>query len=153
RVASLVAEGIEFATPTEHNTVGSYASGVAALPTAAASTGLGWVPAVEVTTDHARQPSGHFNVYPYPPDPAAENGGPPPFQENPRQIFRAVRARNPDAIIQVNHPRMGDIGYFQRTRLDPSTNTTRSPLYDRGYDALEVFNGYYVGQPENIDNV
>jgi hypothetical protein len=148
RVASLVAEGVEFATPTEHNTVGSYAAALAARPQP-----LAWVPAVEVTTDQAPRPSGHFNVYPYPPDPAAPDGGPPPYLAPPNQIFRAVRERAPDAIIQVNHPRMGDIGYFLRTRLVTATNRGRPDLYDGGYDAVEVFNGYHVGQLEQVESV
>src|SRR5258706_10849765 len=142
RVASLVAEGIEFATPTEHNVVGNYSEGVSALPAAAArqngGPGLAWVPAVEVTTDSAAEPSGHFNVYPYHPAPEASDGAPPPFTVAPREIFRAARANNPNAVIQVNHPRMQpDIGYFDRVQLDTRTNTSPSALYDPSYDAIE----------------
>ena len=79
RVASLVAEGIGFATPTEHNVVGDYGPGVAALP-ASLSGALSWVPAVEVTTDPRDTPLGHFNVYPYPPAPGTANGAPPPWR-------------------------------------------------------------------------
>jgi hypothetical protein len=146
RVASLVAEGIGFATPTEHNVVGDYTVGVALLPDSIAER-LVWVPAVEVTTDRSAQPWGHFNVYPYLPTPDAPSGGPPPFLNvSPRDIFRTARANNPAAIIQVNHPRMQpNIGYFSVTGLDPQTGRAVSPEYDPGYDAIEVFNGFYVG--------
>lgn len=146
RVASLVAEGIGFATPTEHNVVGDYTVGVALLPDSIAER-LVWVPAVEVTTDRSAQPWGHFNVYPYLPTPDAPGGGPPPFLNvSPRDIFRTARANNPAAIIQVNHPRMQpNIGYFNVTGLDPQTGRAVSPEYDPSYDAIEVFNGFYVG--------
>jgi hypothetical protein len=172
RVASLVVEGVEFATPTEHNVVGTYARGVSALPAAAmrrdvtvdsdaghalvtATTGgLVWVPAVEVTTDHAASPVGHFNIYPYQPDPAAEDGAPPPYTAAPREIFRIARANNAAAIIQVNHPRMRPaIGYFDQVGLDTTTNTARSQLYDPGYDAIEVFNGYYISSLPDVDHL
>ncbi|MEI8258051.1 MAG: CehA/McbA family metallohydrolase, partial [Deltaproteobacteria bacterium] len=158
RVASLIAEGVEFAAATEHNTVGDYAAGMEALPRIATPAGGGpglvWVPAVEVTTDRSPEPVGHFNVYPYPPEAGVEHGGPPPFDAVPAEIFRAARARQPDGVIQVNHPRMEPgIGYFDRVGLDTQTNIARSPLYDPGYDALEVFNGYYVGSPREVERV
>ncbi len=152
RVATLVAEGVGFATPTEHNVVGDYSAGVAILPEALRS-GFQWVPAVEVTTDRSAQPWGHFNVYPYRPDPTAPGGAPPPFLNTPpRQIFRAARANNPDAIIQVNHPRMQpNIGYFNVTGLDPRTNRAVSRDYDPGFDAIEVFNGFYLGAVPQVE--
>jgi hypothetical protein len=157
RVASLVAEGIEFATPTEHNLIGDYTEGVEALPRDAAGgdgASLAWVPAVEVTTDGARLRAGHFNVYPYLPDPQAPDGAPPPFREPPREIFRAARANNPEAIIQINHPRMAPgIGYFDLVQLDPRTNRAGSDLYDPGYDAIEVFNGFFLTAPAEVDRV
>jgi hypothetical protein len=45
------------------------------------------------------------------------------------------------------------IGYFDRVRLDPRTNTAASPLYDPHYDAVEVFNGYFLGAPDDVDRV
>ena len=154
RVASLVAEGVGFATPTEHNVVGDYSAGVAMLSGAVDET-LQWVPAVEVTTDRSAQPWGHFNVYPYRPDPNVPGGAPPPFlNTTPRQIFRAARANNPDAIIQVNHPRMQpNIGYFNTTGLDVRTQRAVSPEYDPSFDAIEVFNGLYINRIDQVENV
>ncbi len=158
RVASLIAEGVEFAAATEHNTVGDYAGGIDALARGATPaetrSGFVWVPAVEVTTDRSPQPVGHFNVYPYPPESGVERGGPPPFDAPPAAIFRAARARQGDGVIQVNHPRMEPgIGYFDRVGLDTHTNIAQSPLYDPGYDAVEVFNGYFIGRPSEVDRV
>ncbi|MFO0626044.1 MAG: CehA/McbA family metallohydrolase [Polyangiales bacterium] len=154
RVASLVAEGVRFAVPTEHNIVGDYAPGVAALP-AAVRAPLAWVPAVEVTTDPRDTPLGHFNVYPYPPAPGVVNGGPPPWVGvTAREVFLAARQRDPDAVLQVNHPRMAPgIGYFDLTGLDPWRNVARSPAYDPGYTALEVFNGLDLGDLPRVEAV
>lgn len=154
RVASLVAEGIRFATPTEHNVVGSYLAGVSVLPPNVTEP-LGWVPSVEVTTDHNAPPFGHFNVFPYPPDPSAPAGGPPPWTGvTPGDIFRAARQRNPEAIIQVNHPRMRpNIGYFDVMGLDPTTGRARDVAYDPGYDAIEVFNGFYLNDIPAVERV
>ena len=154
RVASLVAEGVGLATPTEHNVVGDYTAGVAMMAGAVESD-FRWVPAVEVTTDRSAQPWGHFNVYPYRPDRSVPGGGPPPFlNATPRQIFRAVRANNPEAIIQVNHPRMQpNIGYFNTTGLDVRTQRAVSPEYDPSFDAIEVFNGHYLNRLEQVENV
>lgn len=157
RVASLAAVGIEFATPSEHNVVGDYSEGVRALPESARRAGgprLVWVPAVEVTTDRAEYPIGHFNVFPYRRDPRREDGGPPDFLASPTEIFRQARANTADTIIQVNHPRMEtNIGYFTRSELDPLINRSRSARYDPGYDAIEVFNGYYLAVPAEVDRV
>ncbi len=154
RVASLVAEGVGFATPTEHNVVGDYREGVALLPDNVGAP-LQWVPAVEVTTDRSAQPWGHFNVYPYPPRAGSPEGGPPPYVNIlPREIFTAARQRSPDGIIQVNHPRMQpNIGYFNVTGLDVRTGRAVSPAYDPNYDAIEVFNGFYVGQIGEVERV
>jgi hypothetical protein len=62
RVLSLVAAGIEFAVPTEHNVVGDYGPSLDLL---GLSRELLWVPGVEVTTYSPR--FGHVGVFPYPP--------------------------------------------------------------------------------------
>ncbi len=152
RVASLVAEGIEFAVPSEHNVIGDYGAGVRALPLAALDAlggrGLSWVPAVEITTDHAPRRIGHFNVYPFRPLAGSPDGSPPPFAVPPREIFRAVRARAPEAIIQVNHPRMNDDnGYFHAMGFEAATGRATDPAFDDTFDAIEVWNGYDLGNP------
>ncbi|MEZ4392070.1 MAG: CehA/McbA family metallohydrolase [Polyangiales bacterium] len=154
RVASLVAEGVRFATPTEHNVVGGYLPGVAVLPPNVTEP-LGWVPAVEVTTDQSASPFGHFNIFPYPPDLTAPAGGPPPWVDvAPGDIFRAARRRDPGAIIQVNHPRMQpNIGYFEVMGLDPATGRARDARYDATFDAIEVFNGFYLNDIAAVERV
>jgi hypothetical protein len=86
---------------------------------------------------------GHFNVFPL-----AAGSEPIPYRATmPSSIFAAARASKPygaNTVVQVNHPRMGDIGYFDLFRMD-STDVLgwqkRSPAVDMGFDAIEVFNG------------
>src|SRR6185436_9183446 len=60
RVISLIAAGVDFAVPSEHNAVGHYESVLEAMEL---TRDLATVPGVEVTT--ARPSWGHFNVFPY----------------------------------------------------------------------------------------
>jgi hypothetical protein len=65
----------------------------------------------------------------------------------PAGIFAAARASKPlgdKTLVQVNHPRMGDIGYFDIFRMDPTDIPgwlRRSPAAQMNFDAIEVFNG------------
>ena len=155
RVVSLIAEGIEFAAATEHNHIGDYnvALGAVSRRSSPAFPSLLWAPGVEVTTGGPLGPVGHFNAFPLPAN-GEPNGGPPPWDASPHDIFQAVRARNPDAVIQVNHPRMQtDIGYFALMGLDAQTNHARSPLYDSGYDLIEVYNGYFHDSFDDVTRI
>ena len=141
RVLSLLAEGVEFAVPTDHNHVTDYAR---AIQDHGATPLLGTTPGVEVTT-----PSwGHFNAYPYPPHAPA-----PPFSAvTPVEIFSAIRARAPGAVIQVNHPRMPGVGYFNRIELDPQTGIAAAEGASFEFDAVEVVNGYDLESSELIQS-
>jgi hypothetical protein len=132
RVMSLLTEGVEFAAATDHNDVTDYAPAVDALGSKGAlATTIG----DEITTSEW----GHFNAFPLP---IAE--GPPSWRETPASIFAAIRAHTPDAIIQVNHPRMGDIGYFIRGELDVAGGHAREG-FSFDFDSIEVFNGFDLG--------
>jgi hypothetical protein len=129
RVTSLLADGIEFAVATDHNHVTSYAGAIESL---LAQTRIASASGAEITT-----PSwGHFNAFPLP------EGAPPPHSDvTPTEIFAAVRQRAPGAIIQVNHPRMGDIGYFNVAGLG-AAGARPKPGFSYDFDTLEVFNGF-----------
>ena len=118
RVASLTAEGIAFAIPTDHNHVTDMSEAVRAQPL----WGLGTVPGVEVTT--ADPSYGHFNAFPFPADPDKPGRGAPEYQGiSPAQLFASLHAIDPSLIVQVNHPRLEDgIGYFDVTNYDPSSD-------------------------------
>jgi len=144
RVLSLVAAGIDFAVPTEHNIVGNYAPSIETLD-------LGHellsVPGVEITT--YSKGFGHFGTFPYP------LGAPvPPFKHtNMAAIFRAVRSGDPNRYFQLNHPRLPKgIGYFANIGFDPKA--PRTHIHNRiDFDGIEVFNGYDSEFPDRVEQV
>jgi hypothetical protein len=144
RVLSLVAAGVDFAVPTEHNLVGDYSS---ALQTLELSSELLSVPGVEVTT--YGKGFGHFGVFPWPPSRPV-----PPFKHTTMgAIFRSVRAGDPARYFQVNHPRLPKgIGYFANIGL--GDEGPRSQLRNRiDFDGIEVYNGYDSEKPDRVDAV
>lgn len=133
RVRSLLAEGVSFVVPTDHNHITD-------LGPAARHTGLSTVPGVEVTTWGPQL--GHFNAFPLEPDPNEPRGGAPSYQGwTPHRLFDALHERG--ALVQVNHPRLeGGIGYFDHAEPDPN---------DLGFDLLEVWNGFQMADPDALD--
>jgi hypothetical protein len=136
RVLTLAAEGIELAVPTDHNHVTDYAEPLLAQHLEGK---LASFPGIEITTRHW----GHFNAYPYP-----KSVEIPPYHEtSPLEIFAVVRARAPQAVLQVNHPRMPGVGYFNRGEVDTKKGTAESPEFSFGFDTLEVSNGFDLEDP------
>lgn len=148
RLASLVAEGVRFAVATDHNHVTDYASVLSRLPLEGLSVESG----VEVTTESPA--FGHFNAYPFPVDPVRPGNGAPAFSGvTPESLFRTLHQLDPDVVVQVNHPRLsGGIGYFDVMNVDPKTGAAED-AYSADFDALEVFNGFDLGQRANVDSV
>lgn len=141
RVLSLVAAGVDFAVPTEHNLVGDYGP---ALEAQRLSGKLQWVPGVEVTTFAPRL--GHFGVFPY------DAPKPPPYRGTSMpQLFAHVR-KDPTRLFQANHPRLPKgIGYFGIFGWDPRAEPPkRMPV---GFDLLEVYNGFDGEHPARVDEV
>ena len=135
RVRSLAAVGVEVAVATDHNAVTDYQPAIAAL---ALGPWLASVVGDEVTTVEPRL--GHFNVFPL-----AAGSRPLVYRHaRPSEIFAAARRAAPAGVVQVNHPRMGDIGYFELFHFDRAAKKSwqaESPLADLGFDAIEIFNG------------
>lgn len=143
RVLSLVAAGVDFAVPSEHNVVGHYG---AALEAQGLTGELAWVPGVEITTSEPRR--GHFNVYPY------DDPKPPPYRKTSlKEIFAKARGGDPRRILQVNHPRMGTLGYFDLVGLDTKTGKAERGEYRSDFDALEIYNGFEATNRARIDSV
>lgn len=145
RVASLVAEGIRFVVPTDHNIVTTYEPAIAALalPPGTLDTASG----LEATTD---QPIyGHFNAFPTPFVESAPGNGAVAFEATtPTSLFASLRALGPDVLVQVNHPRLeGGIGYFDRMGYDAPSGMATGP-YSSDFDLLEVWNGYDLARPD-----
>lgn len=140
RVLALLAEGVRFAVPTDHNHVTDYADAISELD---ADREIATVPGVEITT----LTWGHFNAFPYPPsEPPPPNSG-----VDPGDIFASVRARAPNAVIQVNHPRMPGVGYFNRIELDPKTGTPQAAGFSFEFDTLEIANGFDLEDPRVLE--
>ena len=59
-----------------------------------------------------------------------------------KDVLADVRADG--RVVQINHPRSGSNGYFDRLKLDPKTGVGTGPGYDPVFDALEVWNGRNV---------
>jgi hypothetical protein len=140
RVLSLVAAGIDFAVPSEHNLIGDYAPALEALDL---TRDLATVNGVEITTFWPR--FGHFGLFPY--------AGPtiPPFKAtNINAVFDFAHKRAPSAILQVNHPRLTKgIGYFDVFHFDPKRAPPIGMRTD--FDTLEVYNGYETRTAELLD--
>ena len=148
RVVTLLAEGVRFAVPTDHNHVTSYEAAIAALAPGAMGTASG----VEVTTWNPA--FGHFNAFPVPYRADRAQGGAPPYQRlSPSRLFAALHDLGDDVLVQVNHPRLEpDIGYFDLMSFDPETGRAGGP-YSDDYDLLEVWNGFDLDRIELFERV
>jgi hypothetical protein len=148
RVRSLAAVDVEVAVATDHNAVTDYGPTIAAL---ALEQSLTSVVGDEVTTEGVL--TGHYNVFPLAP------GSPALRFDNvaPSELFRAARARSPEPlVVQVNHPRMGSIGYFDLFRFDREDVSgwlRRATAADVSFDALEVFSGDHYDDVEEVERV
>ncbi|HEX9622653.1 MAG TPA: CehA/McbA family metallohydrolase [Polyangiaceae bacterium] len=140
RVLSLAAEGVEFAAATDHNHVSDYGP---VLRRTRLDALLGSATGIEITTSGW----GHFIAFPYPRDAPA----PPYAGVHPAEIFAAVRTHAPWAVLQVNHPRMKGIGYFDYIGLDPETGHTRVDSAALDFDSIEVVNGFELEDETAIE--
>ncbi|MFT3771250.1 MAG: CehA/McbA family metallohydrolase [Minicystis sp.] len=148
RVRALVGTGVEVGVATDHNRVTDYKPVIQELKVGA------WMASVvgdEITT---REPNwGHFNAFPLP-----AGSEPLPYRAlTPKALFAAARAggtMGPDTVVQVNHPRMGGIGYFEIVRFDRDDIAgwaKRVSVGDLGFDAMEVFNGDHYARMDKVE--
>lgn len=172
RIASMVGEGIEVLTATDHNFITDYASTLASL-------GLeGWATSLiglELTTLE----SGHFNGFPLRRDVGQITRG--AFEWSllpPDTLFDTLKSKGmfgpEDTFVQVNHARDTILGYFAQYGLDPlnagipeSTcgmgggldfgcalapngpafrDADGNSTFSYGFDAIELLNGSIIGQ-------
>lgn len=150
RIRALVAAGVEVGVATDHNGVTDYAPTIRSM---GLTREIASVVGDEITT---KEPFlGHFNAFPLP------SGSPPiPWKGvTPRRIFATARASGSLGqipLVQVNHPRMGDIGYFDLLHFDRDDLPgffRHAPLADMGFDALEVFNGDHYNHIDRVEDV
>jgi hypothetical protein len=147
RVRSLAAVGVEVAVATDHNAVTDYRPAIEALGMQAYVASL---VGDEITTDEPLL--GHFNVFPLTPGsmPLGFRGA------APRELFARARRAAPDGVVQVNHPRMGDIGYFELFHLDRRAVkpwSEQATLMAMDFDAIELFNGDHYNDLGELDEL
>ena len=149
RAVQFASDGVDLIVATDHNVIADYGPIIDELgleDTLHALTGD------EITTADW----GHFGAFPLPIDPSEAGGGAIPVRgRTPHDIFAAVRARAPQAIIDINHPRLegGAMGYFHRARFDPRTLTAARPGFSTDFDAIEVLNGFQDADRRTLDAV
>jgi predicted metal-dependent phosphoesterase TrpH len=135
RIKSVVVEGVDVAAATDHNIVVDYTPTLKKL-------GLDPYLAVIVGNEVSTSNLIHYNTYPVTLRKDEENfGAIDPAREEVSPLFEASRKKDPEAIIQVNHPRAGNIGYFNNYRLDEETGVPGRDNFDLSFDVFEVMNG------------
>ena len=111
RIISLIGENVEFAVATDHNHNTDYQPTINGLDANEHITA--------VVGNEVSSPYGHLNAFPLDADAKVVNQK----LEAP-ELFALIRAEKNDAgvvpIIQINHPRWGNIDYFGTRGLDPS---------------------------------
>ena len=143
RVLSLVAAGIDFAVPTEHNIVGDYAS--------ASRRSISRASSLSVTgrRGHDLQPG--LRSLRRLPVPAGHDV--PPFKHtNMNAIFRAVRDGRPEPLLPAEPPAAAQ-GHrlLRQHRLRPEAARARASTMRIDFDGIEVYNGYDDERPERVD--
>jgi hypothetical protein len=138
RIKSIVAEGVDVAVATDHNMVNDYLPKLLEL---GLNPYLATIVGNEVTTGGVI----HYNTYPlhYRAD-EQNNGAVNPHRKTATPLFQASRIKDPEALLQVNHPRSGTIGYFNNVALDPESASSAHKNFDLNFDVLEALNGPYV---------
>jgi hypothetical protein len=142
RVASCAAAGLDFFVASEHNQVADLSPAIRSL---GLGSKLSVAPGEEITTTNPEL--GHFNAFPLVPQLDKRGGGAVPFEHMaPEGLLTGVRSFGPGTILQVNHPRMREAGYFNRFQLDwpkgdgPAAHRAL-PGFSTRFDAIEVLNG------------
>jgi len=137
RIKSVVAEGVEVAIATDHNTITDYQPALEKLGLAPY---LSVIKGNEITTKGVI----HYNSYPLSRrEEEQRKGAIWPLSGEVSPLFMANRKKDSQALLQVNHPRDGDIGYFNNYRLDMDSASFVGPEFSLSFDVLEVMNGPY----------
>ena len=144
RIKSVVAEGVEAAVASDHNTITDYQPALEKL---------GLNPYLSVTEGNEITTSGviHYNSYPlHRREEEERNGAIWPLSNEVTPLFEASRKKDPQALLQVNHPRDGDLGYFNNYRLDMDSASFVGPQFSLSFDILEVMNGPYIHSSNEV---
>ncbi|MFW6160801.1 MAG: CehA/McbA family metallohydrolase [Acidobacteriota bacterium] len=148
RIKSIVAEGIDVAVSSDHNIIIDYSP---ALNNLSLGSQLVVITGNEITHGGVI----HFNAYPLQVNLEEElNGAIDPTAEEAGLLFEASRTKTPGAIIQVNHPRSGNIGYFNTYCLEPEKASSAKKNFDPSFQLMEVMNGpmLYESNAQTIED-
>ena len=131
RIISLIGENVEFAVATDHNHNTDYQPTINRLDANEHITA--------VVGNEVSSPYGHLNAFPLNADAKVVDQK----LEAP-ELFALIRAEKNDAgvipIIQINHPRWGNIDYFGTRGLDPVTGESDDDRWSWDFDSIEVLN-------------
>ena len=148
RMKSVAAEGVDVAVATDHNYITDY---YPVLQKLCLNKYLAVIPGNEVTVSGVI----HYCTYALKYRPEEEgNGVIYPVAEESSPLFEASRKKDPKAILQVNHPRSGTVGYFNNYLLDLESAAFAREHFDTSFDLLEVMNGpdYYSSNSVVIED-
>ncbi|HIA72546.1 MAG TPA: hypothetical protein EYO01_07625 [Phycisphaerales bacterium] len=131
RIISLIGENVEFAVATDHNHNTDYQPTIDNL---GANEHITAVVGNEVSTSY-----GHMNIFPL-----DANATVVDQRLAASELFAMIRAEKNDAgvvpIIQINHPRWGNIDYFGTRFLNPVTGESTDDRWSWDFDSIEVLN-------------
>jgi hypothetical protein len=148
RLRSIVGEGVDVAVATDHNYVTDYAPTLKRL-------GLNKYLAVVLGSEVTKGAVIHFNTYPMKLIEREDmKGAISVIPDEATALFAASRAKNPQAIFQVNHPRAGDLGYFNNYQLDKETAAFANRGFDLAFQMMEAMNGptFARGNQEAVED-
>ncbi len=149
RALQFAADGVDLLVSTDHNVIADYTPVIAKL-------GLGAELATLRGDELTTADWGHFGAFPLAGTPDLPDGGAPiTAGRTPEQLFADLRAHDPDAVIDIHHPRLedGHIGYFHLGKLDTARLVGTRPGFSFDFDAIEVLNGYQDPDRHSLDVV
>lgn len=141
RIKSIVAENLDVAIATDHNFVTDYQP---VLEELGLTNYLKVFPGAEVTPLNSYL---HFNNYPLVVRPEEKtNGSIITRFEKVKELFEACRKKNPSSLLQLNHPRAGNLGYFNNIGLNQEKAAYAVGDLELSFDLMEVMNGASLHQ-------
>ena len=149
RVYQFLADGVDLIVATDHNVIADYAPVIARL---GQSERLASLQGDEVTT----RDWGHFGAFPLVGGDSAVARGPiAVVDRTPVSMFAELRARWPQVLIDVHHPRLdkGKMGYFHLGGLDTKALRSKRRGFSFDFDAVEVLNGFQDPDRLSVDAV
>jgi len=137
RIKSVIAEGVNVAISTDHNYIIDYEPTLKKL-------GLDKYLALITGCEVTKGGNIHYNTYPVVLLKGEElNGAVDAHSTEATPLFKASRKKDPQAILQVNHPRSGTLGYFNNYQLDLLSAASAQTNFDTSFDIMEGMNGPY----------